>query len=536
MIGTTIKGYKVSRLLGQGGMANVYEAIVNERLGTRVAVKVLHPTLTLEPTIRQRFEQEAMSMAQLNHPHIAKVVDFVEEDNMLAMVMEYLDGLSLREYILKYGPVEPREALRIFGRVLDAFAYVHDKEIIHRDVKPSNIFLTVDGDPKVLDFGIAKLVSSSKLKTRTGVQIGTPLYMSPEQVKDPRSIDHRTDIYSLGVTLHHMLSGTPPYDQNTSEWEIQTKIVKEPLPILPGMPARLNEIIQEATEKEPNERYQSCSEFKNAFRTKQVKNPAKLEQTPVQGIVDATLVDAPQELKSNQPKPIKVEPKSQNQKGPYKRVEKDPSLSRQQVSSLKKRAKKSAASQWLSKRYRSFSRNYILGIILLIVGLTFFAAEEVWDDFSSYRERQMFAFFMLSGAFFLLISTISALRILYKSWSLIQHAGARTTPARAVGFLFIPIFNLYWVFVAYRGLTVEMNNYLLDHAKTRVRIAKEGTAQNYCIMNILTLVPAINILAIILNIFLWPATVKTIRKAAGVIADFQDESKEKKEAEAPSFF
>ncbi|MEM7367183.1 MAG: serine/threonine-protein kinase [Bacteroidota bacterium] len=521
MIGTTVKGYKVSRLLGQGGMANVYEAIVNERLGTKVAVKVLHPTLALEPTIRQRFEQEAMSMAQLNHPNIAKVVDFVEEDNMLAMVMEYLDGLSLREYIMKYGPVDPREALRIFGKVLDAFAYVHEKEIVHRDVKPSNIFLDIDGVPKVLDFGIAKLVSSSKLKTRTGVQIGTPLYMSPEQVKNPQSIDHRTDIYSLGVTLHHMLSGNPPYDQNTSEWEIQTKIVKEPLPNLAGMPPRLNEIIQQSTAKEPNERFQSCKEFKNAFRIKQLQNKPKPPKYQAQGMVDATLVDAPQELRSNQPKPIQLTPEPKKKAVSPKGRPKEKTSARQSPS-LKRRASKSETNKWLSKRYRSFSRNYILGLILVIVGITFFVAEEVWDDFSSNQERQIFSIFMISGAFFLLISYISALRIIHKSWKLIEGSGASTTPGRAVGFLFIPLFNLYWVFVAYRSLTVEMNNYLLDNANTRIRIAKEGTAQNYCIMNLLMLVPAINILAIILNIFLWPATIKTIRKAAGTIADFQE--------------
>lgn len=265
MIGEKIQHYTIVRLIGEGGMASVYEA-VHDKLQTRVAVKVLNPILTANTNIRQRFENEARFMASLNHPNITRVIDYEERQDMLAIVLEYLEGEDLNHYIRKNGAMTPKEVLDVFTQVLDAFEYAHSKSIAHRDVKPSNIFIEPSGTVKILDFGIAKLVGSTDDMTVTGAQIGTPVYMSPEQVNSDKALDHRSDIYSLGVTLYYMLNGKPPYDTTTSSnFQIFTKIVYEPLPDLDKYPA-INTVLKKAAHKDPAQRYQHCKEFSQALK------------------------------------------------------------------------------------------------------------------------------------------------------------------------------------------------------------------------------------------------------------------------------
>lgn len=261
MIGKKILNYRISRLIGEGGMATVYEAI-HEKLDTKVAIKVLNPVLTANANIRQRFLQEAKMIASLNHQNIVKVIDYEEQSDFLAIVMEYLDGSDLSDYIKENGKLPLNESVRLFIKVLDAFSYAHSKCIVHRDVKPSNIFLVGNIEPKILDFGIAKMLETDAALTHTGTQMGTPVYMSPELVNADKNIDHRSDIYSLGVTLFYILQGQPPYDATTiSNFQIFNKIYAEPLPLLSGVPDIFNQIIQKATAKKPDDRFQSCNEF-----------------------------------------------------------------------------------------------------------------------------------------------------------------------------------------------------------------------------------------------------------------------------------
>jgi len=262
MIPQKILDYKINRLIGEGGMAKVYEADLDSKLGTKVAIKVLDKHLASEQSIRERFRQEAKSMLKLKHPYIVNVLNFVEVDNTLAIVMEYIEGQTLKDMVEHGGPISPKLAIQIFTEILEAMQYVHDKGVIHRDIKPSNIFIIEGKYPKILDFGIVKVLGGeSTTKTKTGLTIGTPMYMSPEQVQTPQSIDHRTDIYSLGVTLYYMLAGNPPYDSTESEFGIQTKVVKEPLPKLSVIPNNLMKTISMATQKDRNSRFQSCKQF-----------------------------------------------------------------------------------------------------------------------------------------------------------------------------------------------------------------------------------------------------------------------------------
>lgn len=242
-LGKKLNGYKLLSLLGEGGMAQVYYA--ENALKRPAAVKILKPQFAFEPGIRQRFQQEAETMVKLDHPHIRSVIDYVEED--LAIIMEFLSGTDLKDYLDKLGSVPEATIRHWLTQLLPALQYAHDKGVVHRDIKPSNIFLTTDGQIKLMDFGIAKLAGEIG-QTHTGQIIGSPLYMSPEQITNPKEIDWRSDMYSLGVTLYHLLSGQKPYDDSTASlFTLQMKIVQEPLPSLKTPSMDL--LVQRLTEK-----------------------------------------------------------------------------------------------------------------------------------------------------------------------------------------------------------------------------------------------------------------------------------------------
>ena len=277
--GQKIEKYQVKRLIGEGGMASVYEA-EHEILGTNAAIKILNPVLSANKQIRERFINEARVMASFEHPNIAKIIDFEENDAFLAIIMEFLEGQDLSDRIEKGPRLTDQEIVSIFEQSLSAFQYAHEKGVVHRDIKPSNIYILPDGKVKILDFGIAKLFGQGNEMTQTGTQMGTPIYMSPEQVKGDKSIDHRSDIYSLGVTLFYALNGKPPYDsENGSQFEIFNKIVYEPLPALIG-DSPLIPLVQKACEKDREKRFQSCIEWLT-FMTQKKSTFSDIEKTKI---------------------------------------------------------------------------------------------------------------------------------------------------------------------------------------------------------------------------------------------------------------
>ena len=292
MINTTIGKYKITKLIGEGGMASVYEA-EHEMLGTKVAIKVLNPILSANAEIKTRFRNEAKLMASLDHPNITKVIDFDEQPQQLSIVMEFLNGEDLDQKIKRNGPLSEKEISDIFSQTLSAFQYAHEKGIVHRDIKPSNIFILSNGHVKILDFGIAKLFGQGNEMTQTGTQMGTPIYMSPEQVKGDKSIDHRSDIYSLGVTMFFAINGKPPYNSNTdSQYDIFNKIVLEPLPELTGT-GYLNELIKKACSKDRNLRFQYCKEWIDAFNNKEVSATQTAYKTVLEEPVsDKTIIES----------------------------------------------------------------------------------------------------------------------------------------------------------------------------------------------------------------------------------------------------
>jgi serine/threonine protein kinase len=264
---TKIGKYNIVRLVGEGGMATVYEG-QHEMLGNKVAIKVLNPILSANAQIKERFRNEAKLMASLDHPNITKVIDFDEQPNQLSIVMEYLDGEDLHKKIKRSGSIEEGKIYDYFSQALSGLQYAHQMGIVHRDIKPSNIIILSSGQIKILDFGIAKLFGEGNEMTQTGTQMGTPVYMSPEQVKGEKSIDHRSDIYSLGVTMYYAIIGRQPYNAETdSQFSIFTKIVNDPLPPF-SVNSRCNELVTKACHKNREERFQSCEEWKEALTQK----------------------------------------------------------------------------------------------------------------------------------------------------------------------------------------------------------------------------------------------------------------------------
>ncbi len=226
--GTIIRDWEVVDLIGEGGMSEVY--LVQDNLDRQFAMKVLSANLSRDPSFKERFKQEAKIMANLHHPHIVQLHSFFDQDDLYCLVMEYVEGGSLKDLIKQKGPIPEERALRIFHQIAEALAYAHDKGVIHRDIKPSNILIGKDDTVKVMDFGIARMTEGPGL-TRTGTQMGTLVYMSPEQIRDSKHVDSKTDVYSLGVTLYEMLTGKAPYDETTdSDYDIRVSIVNKDLP------------------------------------------------------------------------------------------------------------------------------------------------------------------------------------------------------------------------------------------------------------------------------------------------------------------
>ncbi|MCX7763741.1 MAG: serine/threonine protein kinase [Bacteroidia bacterium] len=306
LLGKKLLNYRIEKLLGQGGMGEVYLGVHTE-IGRKVAIKVISPHLARDPRIQDRFKREALILAKLNHPNIVQLYDYWSRpEEGLFLIMEYVEGISLDRYIHRVlrGPVPPKQAIELFLQILDAFQYAHDNGVIHRDIKPSNILLRSDNVVKILDFGIARIVSPDPTTTsgdessltKTGTTLGTVSYMSPEQLRAKHSsdIDHRSDIYSLGVVLFEMLTGRELYDRSQlSEFEILIKIASEPPPPLseinPKIAPDFEPILKKALAKKREERYQSCQEFAAALlhilpkydvpqEVPPVKNPA-LTQT-----------------------------------------------------------------------------------------------------------------------------------------------------------------------------------------------------------------------------------------------------------------
>jgi serine/threonine-protein kinase len=226
MIGSTLGNYQITEELGRGGMAVVYRAY-QPSLNRHVAIKVLPPQLSFDPQFVERFQREARAAARLRHPNIVVIHDVGEQDGNYYIVMEYLEGRTLNQLIEQEGPLSPQRAAHIIDQVAAALDYAHQQGVVHRDVKPANIFVGKDDRVTLTDFGIAKAATDAEQLTRTGMLMGTPEYMAPEQAEGS-NVDHRTDLYSLGIVLYQMLVGRVPFRGTTPHATLHAVIYEPP--------------------------------------------------------------------------------------------------------------------------------------------------------------------------------------------------------------------------------------------------------------------------------------------------------------------
>jgi len=309
LIDKYIDSYLIVGFIGEGGMGRVYKAL-HQHLDRIVAIKILPPHLSHDQKYKSRFKKEARAAARLNHPSIVQIYDFNDCDGMSYMVMEYVDGLNLKQLLEKEGILHTNDAINLMIQACHALAHAHEAGVIHRDIKPDNFILSDLGFLKMTDLGLAKIGllgdPHSLGMTQTGAPLGTPYYISPEQVQsDP--VDHRTDIYSLGATFFHMLTGRPPYDGKSSPL-IMAKHLNEtppdPATLNPDIDPVMAVILLNMMEKSADDRPQSMMEVCHTLETHQqflIKQAYQKELLTNQNIPEAPLVESTPETVAQTP-------------------------------------------------------------------------------------------------------------------------------------------------------------------------------------------------------------------------------------------
>jgi len=264
MVGQTVGKYRILSRLGRGGMGTVYKAI-DETLDREVAIKCLNADLG-DPELLKRFRAEAVTLARLNHPNIAMLFELGDHDGQLMMVMEYVRGETFDRVSQREGPMTVTRAAQLCAQVLDALDHAHRAGVVHRDLKPANLMLTQSGQVKVMDFGLARMIGTEHL-TNDGYMVGTPAYMSPEQVLG-RDIDGRADLYAMGVVLFRLLTSQLPFTADSGIAMVQRQLHDTPTPIRhvrKELPEACDEVLSRALEKVAANRYQTADEFRSAL-------------------------------------------------------------------------------------------------------------------------------------------------------------------------------------------------------------------------------------------------------------------------------
>jgi serine/threonine protein kinase len=328
-IGKTIGNVRIDKLLARGGMAEVYLG-THLTLGRLVAVKLLHSYIEEEPTLLERFHREAKVVASLRHPNIVQLFDFDTVDGHPYIIMEYLKGPTLATYLRHLHQRKKRvpsdQVASLFNGLTAAIDYAHEQGVVHRDIKPSNVLLhnktdeipldkplTNDVDAIVTDFGLVRIMDTAT-QTASGLVSGTPAYMSPEQARGDQ-VDHRTDIYSLGVVLYEMLAGRVPFEADNTVTILHMHIHTPPPPIS-GAPIKVQAVIDRALQKNPGDRYQSSGEMATDFclaiglttQAEIIRGPYPVSTAPIEPSVALPPKPAPVELKPlPEPKPTKTE-------------------------------------------------------------------------------------------------------------------------------------------------------------------------------------------------------------------------------------
>jgi hypothetical protein len=407
--GMRLGSYELASIIGRTGMSEVWSG--HDRDGTIVALKTISSQAGDDPQLRERFLREGGEHQMLNHPNIVPILDFFEQDGEFYLVMKYVSGGSLEDRLERNGwrAIPIPEALNISRQILPALDYAHQRLIVHRDVKPSNILL--EGDHAYLgDFGIALALARPRI-TRFSQVIGTRCYMSPEQIQTPLEITHLTDVYSFGCVLYEMITGKQPYPSDGSEkaqYAMLAKRVHEP-PVPPRqfnpqISLRLERIVLTALSAAPGDRFPGCGSFARAL----------------EGVENEKFV-------TPQPVPAPVPP------GPVLPLVIPPIPPRPPVAAKAVRA-------------MSVAGNVVVAVVAALI----------WLPFAGQPDENLLPVMGLAA----MAANIVALRALYKAWDALPAHAARTSPGKASGYLFIPFYNLYWCWNVFPGFAADYNEFM----------------------------------------------------------------------------
>lgn len=296
LVGRTVDGrYTVLTHLADGGMGNVYAAL-DTRLDRQVALKVMRPDLARDPEFVQRFRREARAAARLSHPNVVAVFDQGEDEGVLFLAMEFVDGQTLRDLLDERGALTPAEALGITAQILEGTRAAHRRDVLHRDIKPENVLHSAEGQIKVADFGLARAMGATTATGRTGPLLGTVAYLAPEQVEHGTA-DARTDLYAIGLVLHEMLTGRAAVEGDSPihlAWQHVNGTLATPSSQVPELPAALDDLVGRATRRDPADRFPDADAFLTAVRTTLDSLDADaLTHRPRPSRGDSTTHDAP---------------------------------------------------------------------------------------------------------------------------------------------------------------------------------------------------------------------------------------------------
>jgi serine/threonine protein kinase len=398
---------EVLGFLGKGGMGAVYKAR-QPALDRLVALKILPARAAPDPGFAERFSREARALARLSHPNIVAVFEFGQVSADLPyFIMEFVDGVNLRQ-LQKAGRLSPREALQIVPQICDALQYAHDEGVVHRDIKPENILVDRKGRVKIADFGLAKIMKGGDASpgspgdeertagatvpthlTEVGQVMGTPHYMAPEQVEHPLAVDHRADIFSLGVVFYEMLTGELPLGKF------------QPPSAKVRMDVRLDEVVLHALEKEPERRYQQASQVKT-----------DVQRITAEGQVPGQVVAPPTEAVRR--KPVNCVP--------------------------------------------ALSLCCLTTALFIACDLANVAGHQ--DILKALLPWSILSW-IVGGVFWSILH--------YSCWKVLPEKYRATTPGRALGFIFVPLFNFYWAFITFPKLATGFNALKRDHPELRIR-------------------------------------------------------------------
>jgi serine/threonine protein kinase len=301
MQGRKIQNYIVDDKIGEGGMGAVFKAHHSLMQERKAAIKVLNAQYAGNPHLKERFKNEAAALARLNHSGIVALYDYIEEGQEAFLVMEFAEGTPLDRMIEKNGKLNEKFALELLRQIAEALAYAHSQGIVHRDIKPSNFIVSAEGKVKILDFGIAKMVAEeSRHLTKTGMRMGSVYFMSPEQVRGDKDINHRTDLYSLGLMYYVMLTGVYPLESLTSEYAIYDAIVNKDFVNLQELKGKISPvslfILEKCLQRNPKDRFATALDI-----VKVIDNPQEIsKETPKPVVAEIT--------KKETPIPEKVQP------------------------------------------------------------------------------------------------------------------------------------------------------------------------------------------------------------------------------------